>query len=89
MEGYNRVMVLLEYETPEMDYFSDHAPLFLQQLIDKYKENNVNLTSFYSDEMHIQQDWAYFSHHEGGQFNTRFLTKSFRKIPTKIQSAAR
>lgn len=76
-EGYNRVMVLLEYETPEMDYFSDRAPLFLQQLIDKYKENNVNLTSFYSDEMHIQQDWAYFSHHEGGQFNTRFLTESF------------
>ena len=77
LKGYNRVMVLLEYETPEMDYFSDLAPLFLQQLIDKYKKNKVNLTAFYSDEMHIQQDWAYFSHHEGGQFNTRFLTEGF------------
>lgn len=77
MEGYTRVMVLLEYETPEMDYFSDKAPVFLHRLIDKYKENNVNLTSFYSDEMHIQQDWAYFSHHEGGQFNIRFLTSGF------------
>ncbi|HWK56491.1 MAG TPA: hypothetical protein VNQ80_04090 [Parapedobacter sp.] len=77
LEGYDRVMVLLEYETPEMDYFSEEAPGFLQNLIDKYKERGVNLTSFYSDEMHIQQDWAYFSHHEGGQFNTRFLTEGF------------
>ena len=70
-------MVLLEYETPEMDYFSDKAPQFLKELIDKYKKKGVNLTSFYSDEMHIQQDWRYFSHHEGGQFNVRFLTESF------------
>lgn len=79
LEGYNRVMVLLEYETPEMDYFSDNAPQFLHQLIDKYKRNDINLTSFYSDEMHIQQDWAYFSHHEGGQFNARFLTEGFSR----------
>lgn len=77
LQGYNRVMVLLEYETPEMDYFSDKAPQFLKELIDKYKKKGVNLTSFYSDEMHIQQDWRYFSHHEGGQFNVRFLTESF------------
>lgn len=77
LNGYDRVMVLLEYETPEVDYFSDNAPLFLNELLDKYKKNGVNLTSFYSDEMHIQQDWIYFSHHEGGQFNSRFLTKGF------------
>lgn len=77
LEGYDRVMVLLEYETPEMDYFSEQAPGFLNGLIDKYKKKGVNLTAFYSDEMHIQQDWVYFSHHEGGQFNTRFLTKGF------------
>lgn len=76
-EGYNRVMVLLEYETPELDYFSDKAPEFLNGLIDKYKKNGINLTAFYSDEMHIQQDWVYFSHHEGGQFNSRFLSKGF------------
>jgi len=77
LEGYDRVMVLLEYETPEMDYFSEKAPGFLTGLIDKYKKKDVNLIAFYSDEMHIQQDWIYFSHHEGGQFNTRFLTKGF------------
>ena len=77
LKGYDRVMVLLEYETPEMDYFSDNAPQFLNSLLDKYKKNGINLTSFYSDEMHIQQDWTYFSHHEGGQFNARFLTKGF------------
>src|SRR5690606_11542240 len=52
LAGYDRVMVLLEYETPEMDYFSKDAPGFLQNLIKKYKESGVNLTSFYSDEMH-------------------------------------
>ena len=77
LQGYDRVMVLLEYESPEMDYFSDKAPIFLKDLIDKYKKKGVNLTSFYSDEMHIQQDWRYFSHHEGGQFNLRYLTTSF------------
>ena len=26
--------------------------------------------------MHIQQDWGYFGHHEGGQFAERYLTQS-------------
>jgi hypothetical protein len=77
LEGYDRVMVLLEYETPEVDYFSPNAPEFLKGLMDKYKKKGINLTSFYSDEMHIQQDWIYFSHHEGGQFNTRYLSPGF------------
>jgi len=77
LEGYDRVMVLLEYETPEMDYFSPKAIPFLHELMDKYKNAGVNLTSFYSDEMHIQQDWVYYSHQEGGQFAERYLTKSF------------
>ena len=29
----------------------------------KYHDNDINLTALYSDEMHIQQDWFYFSHH--------------------------
>jgi len=76
LRGYDRVLVLLEYETPEMDYFSDKAPVFLKDLMDKYKKKGINLLSFYSDEMHIQQDWTYFSHHEGGQFAERYLTSS-------------
>lgn len=77
LAGYDRVMVVLEYESPEMDYFSPKAPEFLKGLMDKYHENGINLTSFYSDEMHIQQDWSYFTHHENGQFAVRYLTPGF------------
>lgn len=76
-KGFNRVMVLLEYETDEMDYFSPQALPFLKKMLDKYQANGINLTSLYSDEMHIQQDWYYFIHHENGQFNVRYLTKAF------------
>lgn len=77
LPGYNRVMVLLEYETPEMDYFSPHALPFLQELMKKYHDKGINLVSLYSDEMHLQQDWYYFDHHENGQFAVRYLTPHF------------
>jgi len=76
LPGYNRVMVVLEYETQEMDYFNADASAFLKRLMKKYKDKGVNLTALYSDEMHIQQDWGYFGHHEGGQFAERYLTQS-------------
>ncbi|MDR0845226.1 MAG: hypothetical protein LBN71_08395, partial [Tannerella sp.] len=76
LPGYDRVMVILEYETKEMDYFNADAPGFLKNLMKKYHDKGVNLTSLYSDEMHIQQDWSYFSHHENGQFAERYLTHS-------------
>jgi len=79
LAGYDRVMVLLEYDTPEMDYFSDKATDFMHGLMDKYKSNGINLNAFYSDEMHIQQDWSYYSHQEAGQLNHRFLTAGFSK----------
>ncbi len=79
LPGYNRVMVLLEYESPEMDYFSPNALPFLKELIHKYHDNEINLVSFYSDEMHIQQDWFYFDHHDNGQFGTRYLTPHFSR----------
>jgi len=76
LKGYDRVFILLEYETPEMDYFSDQALPFLTDLIKKYSDHKINLVSLYSDEMHIQQDWRYFSHHDYGQFCLRYLTHS-------------
>ena len=81
--GYDRVMVMLEYETQEMDYFNADAPVFLKSLMKKYYDKKVNLTALYSDEMHIQQDWSYFSHHENGQFAERYLTKSFAETYTQ------
>ena len=77
LKGYNRVMVLLEYDTPEMDYFSPQAMPFLKNLLKKYRDKGIDLVSLYSDEMHIQQDWYYFVHHENGQFNIRYLTRNF------------
>ncbi|MDR3308955.1 MAG: hypothetical protein LBS80_03275 [Tannerella sp.] len=76
LQGYDRVMVMLEYETQEIDYFNADALGFLKNLMKKYHDKAVNLTSLYSDEMHIQQDWSYFSHHENGQLAVRYLTKS-------------
>lgn len=74
--GSDRVMVMLEYESQEMDYFDPKAPDFLKNLLKKYHDKKVNLTSLYSDEMHIQQDWFYFGHHEEGQFAERYLTET-------------
>ena len=72
--GYNNVLVLLEYETQEMDYFADDAAPFLNGLLKKYHDYGINLKALYSDEMHIQQDWIYYKHQEDGQFNERYLT---------------
>lgn len=78
--GYDHVLVLLEYETPEMDYFSPEALPFLKNLMKKYHDKGVNLVSLYSDEMHIQQNWFYFSHHDDGQFCVRYYTPSMGKM---------
>ncbi|MGD8777370.1 MAG: hypothetical protein PVH88_00230 [Ignavibacteria bacterium] len=79
LKGYDRVFVMLEYEVPEMDYFSPEAAPFLKDVMRKYYETGVNLTHLYSDEMHIQQDWHYHNHHENGQFSNRYLTDNFAK----------
>ncbi len=77
--GYDRVFVVLSYETPEMDYFSPLAQPFLKELLQKYYDAGINLDGLYSDEMHIQQDWNYFGHHDNGQFNLRYLTENMAK----------
>jgi len=76
-EGYNRVFVLISYDVPEMDYFSPDALPFLKNLMKKYHDAGINLTGLYSDEMHIQQGWAYHEHHDRGQFTVRYLTENF------------
>lgn len=75
----DRVLVALAYRTPEMDYFSEHARPFLCGLLDRYHSAGVKLNGLYSDEMHIQQDWNYFNHHEHGQFALRYVSDGFAK----------
>lgn len=72
--GMDRVVVVQSYRTPEMDYFSDSALPYLKGLADKYVDAGVKLNGLYSDEMHIQQDWGYFSHHDHGEFALRYVS---------------
>ncbi len=78
-DGRDRVMVLQSYRTPEMDYFSDKALPYLEHLCDRYADAGVKLNALYSDEMHIQQDWGYFSHHDNGEFALRYVSPGFAK----------
>lgn len=76
LKGYDKVFVILNYTTPEMDYFSPKALPFLKDLMQRYYDAGINLNALYSDEMHIQQDWSYFGHHDNGQFALRYLTQN-------------
>ena len=77
--GLDRVLVVQQYRTPEMDYFSDTALPFLESLLDKYIDAGVKLNGLYSDEMHIQQDWNYFGHHDNGEFALRYASDGFAR----------
>jgi hypothetical protein len=70
----NRVLVVQQYRSPEMDYFSPKALPFLKELIDRYHAAGVKLHGLYADEMHIQQDWGYFSHHDHGELALRYVS---------------
>lgn len=78
-EDYDRVLLILESESQEMDYFADDALPFLKNLLKKYHDKGVDIRALYSDEMHIQQDWNYHGHHEDGQLNMRYLTPAMQK----------
>jgi hypothetical protein len=77
--GLNRVLVVLLYETMEMDYFSPSAPAFMRELVQQYRQRDIDLAGIYSDEMHIQQDWSYHTHFDAGQFNMRYVSKGFEQ----------
>ena len=72
--GLDHVLVVQMYRTPEMDYFSPKALPFLTQLVDRYAAAGIRLNALYSDEMHIQQDWSYFGHHDHGEFTLRYVS---------------
>jgi hypothetical protein len=77
--GLNRVLVVQQYKTPEMDYFSDRALPYLTKLIDRYADAGVKLNGLYADEMHIQQDWNYHGHLDDGEFAMRYASPGFVK----------
>jgi hypothetical protein len=83
LKGYDRVLVLLEYEVPEMEYFSPEALPFLKSLMKKYDDRGIKIKHFYSDEMHIQQDWKYFQHHDNGQLALRYYAPTMGNLYQK------
>jgi hypothetical protein len=72
----DRVLAVVSYATPEMDYFSPKTRPFLEGLVKDYYAAGVPLNGLYADEMHIQQDWGYASHHDEGQLTFRYLTRN-------------
>lgn len=83
----DRVLVVLQYRTPEMDYFSPKALPFLNNLVDKYTAAGVKLNGLYSDEMHIQQDWSYFGHHDNGEFALRYVSDGLARRYAELYGA--
>ncbi|MBI5832588.1 MAG: hypothetical protein HZB16_09825 [Armatimonadetes bacterium] len=83
----DRVLVVLQYRTPEMDYFSPQALPFLKGLLDKYAAAGVKLNALYSDEMHIQQDWGYFNHHDHGEFAQRYVSAGLARRFAQLYGA--
>ena len=76
----DRVVVVQQYNVPEMDYFSDTARPFLHQLIDKYADAGVHFNAIYSDETHIQGDWGYFTHHDNGEYCMRYVSPGLQAM---------
>ena len=76
----DRVFVVQQYRTPEMDYFSESALPYLTALGDQYADAGVRLNGLYSDEMHIQQDWHYHVHHDHGEFALRYVSPGLARV---------
>jgi hypothetical protein len=76
-EGLDRVLVVQQLLTPEMDYFSKQALPYLENLVDRYLNAGVKLNGLYADEMHIQGDWVKKGHEDNGEFDIRYMTDSF------------
>jgi hypothetical protein len=75
----NRVLVVLLYQTVEMDYLSPSAPAFLSDMVEQYHARGIALNGLYSDESHIQQDWSYHAHMDNGQFAMRYVSIGFER----------
>ncbi len=72
----SRVLILVEYATPEQDYFAPDAFDYAKGILDDYKKDGVSFSGFYSDEMHIQFDWDLNEHFGPTEIKTRYVTDS-------------
>ena len=80
---HKRVLAVIEYRTPELDYFDQIALPYIKGVIDQHNELGISYAGFYSDEMHIQFDWDLFNHFgPDTEITTRYVT------PALIQTYA-
>lgn len=70
----DRALCVMVYRTPELDYFADSAPAFMQRLLDAHNAAGIDYQGFYSDEMHIQFDWDLDTHFGASELDVRYLT---------------
>jgi hypothetical protein len=71
----SRLLAVIVYKTPEMDYFSREAPEYIKGVIKNHADNGIKYSGFYSDEMHIQFDWDLDNHFgHDTEINTRYVT---------------
>ncbi len=78
--GRSRVLVVLRYETEEIDYFHPDALPWVKKMLDDHKAAGIRYDSFYSDEMHIQFDWDLDNHFGVTEITTRHMTPSFEAV---------
>ncbi len=75
----NRVLCVMVYRMPELDYFAPSALEFTKKVMDEHNAAGITYEGFYSDEMHIQFDWDLERHFGETEINTRYLTPAFMK----------
>lgn len=75
----NRCLVVLIYDTLEIDYFAEDALKYMKSIIDLHADSGITYEGFYSDEMHIQFDWDVITHFAGTEVNTRYMTDAMAK----------
>ena len=75
-DSLNRILAIITYETPEIDYFSDFAWPYIKSILDQHADAGITYSGFYSDEMHIQFDWDLISHFGLNEIRTRYITDS-------------
>ena len=83
-KGYDRVIVMLDYEVPEMAYFNEVTIPFMKNMFQRYKDAGINLIHITNDEPHFQADWFYYGHHDNGQFALRYFTEDMGNYYKKL-----
>ncbi len=76
----DRVLCVMVYRTPELDYFAPSAAAFMRETMDRHNAAGITYTGFYSDEMHIQFDWDLERHFGETEINTRYLTPNLARV---------